>query len=313
MTRHQSFNPNQLLTFLEVVTRGSESGAAAALGIGQPAISQQLRSLETALGCALFRRQGRRMDLTPSGDIAKRYASQLAALCRGLVDDLKEEDELKGHTVRLGILDGIPKTLVVRLSARLLSRSPERRLQLSEGKGQYLMTELAHHQLDAIVLNYSPESQSLKNLRAKKIGSLEVGAFASVSAAPSLQGSLETIMKTTPLILPTYHSRLRGECDRYFIENDIQPQTRVEVEDTALQKLLASQGFGLALLPILVASETQLGSAESPSSNDSQSLQLLGTLRGVSEDIWLVTHAPGKGSRSDEDLWQAAAEILGPR
>ena len=54
----------QLQTFVEVVERGSFSGAADALGVTQPAVSQQVASLEKSAGTALIDRSGRRAEPT---------------------------------------------------------------------------------------------------------------------------------------------------------------------------------------------------------------------------------------------------------
>jgi LysR family transcriptional activator of nhaA len=309
MTNQVRFNPNQLLTFLAVVNEGSESKAAKSLAIGQPAISLQLKSLEAALGYPLFNRHGRRMTLTSAGDIARRYASRLWDLCGGLVQDLSNDTATRHQTIRLGILDGVPKDLVVKLSAQLLLQSPELKLQLSEGKGSYLMTELAHHQLDGVLLNYSPESTTLLNLRAKRLGVLDVGVFGSLNPSSAKPKTAKELLQNHPLILPTYASRLRGECDRYFIESGITPKARVEVEDTALQRLLALKGFGLALLPI--GNEADQEREQDPMSGlGPKSLRLLAKLHGVREDIWLVTHAPGKGNDAPSSLWQVSEKLL---
>jgi LysR family transcriptional activator of nhaA len=302
MKRH-AFNPNQLLTFLRVLQYRSESRAAVDLSIGQPAVSMQLKGLEADLGVKLFDRTGRKLILTSAGKVAERYAFQLSELCNDLEKDLQTSEAERHQMLRLGILDGIPKPLVVSLSSHLLGNSNAVSLELSEGKGSYLMSELSHHQLDAVILNHSPDTQALEGLRAKKLGSLEVGVFGSGNMQVSKGSDVDELLRNAPLILPTYHSRLRGECDRYFIERNIKPVTRVEVEDTALQMLLVQSGFGIAMLPVVPGSVTNI-------SGDPQ-VQQIGTVPGIHEDIWLVSHPPGKGKSTDELIWQAAAKIFG--
>ncbi|MDX6494850.1 MAG: hypothetical protein QOE17_836, partial [Gaiellales bacterium] len=63
----------QLRTLAEVVDRGSFSAAAEALGISQPAVSQQIRTLESEVGAKLVER-GRRNRLTDRGRVVDRYA-----------------------------------------------------------------------------------------------------------------------------------------------------------------------------------------------------------------------------------------------
>lgn len=59
----------QLQYFLAVVDHGSVHRAARELFVAQPSISQALRALERDLGTELFHRTGRRLVLTPAGEL----------------------------------------------------------------------------------------------------------------------------------------------------------------------------------------------------------------------------------------------------
>ena len=67
---------DQLLAFLSVARHRSLSRAASELNLGQPTISDRLRSLERELGAALVRRQGRGVVLTPEGEAFVSYAQR---------------------------------------------------------------------------------------------------------------------------------------------------------------------------------------------------------------------------------------------
>src|ERR687885_117703 len=56
-----------LRTFHAVAERRGFTAAAHALGIGQPTVTTQVKELETSYGVELFRRQGRRVELTDAG------------------------------------------------------------------------------------------------------------------------------------------------------------------------------------------------------------------------------------------------------
>lgn len=73
--------------FLAVVENDGVSGAAAALGVAQPTVSQSLRSLERELGVQLFHRIGRGMALTAAG-------RSLIGPSRQLLRDLSAVGEL---------------------------------------------------------------------------------------------------------------------------------------------------------------------------------------------------------------------------
>lgn len=74
-------NVSQLRTFVEVIERGSFSGAAKSLGISQPAVTMQIQALEADLETTLLDRRYRRVDLTEAGKSllphARRVLSQL--------------------------------------------------------------------------------------------------------------------------------------------------------------------------------------------------------------------------------------------
>jgi LysR family glycine cleavage system transcriptional activator len=73
---------NSLRAFEAIARTGSVTRAAAELGVTQPAVTQQLRRLEAALGLALVARRPGGLALTPEG---RRYAGRL----RHAFDELK--------------------------------------------------------------------------------------------------------------------------------------------------------------------------------------------------------------------------------
>lgn len=78
---------SSLRAFEAVARHGGVGRAAGELGVSQPAVSQQLRRLEAALGVRLIRRSGRQVVLTPEGQA---YALALA----------RAFDELRAATER---------------------------------------------------------------------------------------------------------------------------------------------------------------------------------------------------------------------
>ena len=74
----------QLRSFCLAATEGNFTAAAAVLGVSVSAVWQQVRALERELGAALFRRQGRTVELTSSGrlllELARPHVSGLDSL-----------------------------------------------------------------------------------------------------------------------------------------------------------------------------------------------------------------------------------------
>ncbi len=71
-----------------------------------------------------------------------------------------------------------------------------------------------------------------------------------------------------------------GACmNHYFKLQNIRVNRTAETQDTSLQKLLAKHGIGLAPLSVVAAESLVKDGA----------LQRIGTLKGVYEEIWLVS------------------------
>jgi DNA-binding transcriptional LysR family regulator len=92
---------HQLETFVAVVTEGSFSGAAKALGRTQPAISQVIGRLEEEVGQRLFERPGRRGGLTDAGKTLLEYAERLLGVRQQALVALEDVRALRAG--RLGI------------------------------------------------------------------------------------------------------------------------------------------------------------------------------------------------------------------
>src|SRR5260221_14356374 len=73
------WDTTKMRLLVEIERRGSLSGAAQSIGIGQPSASQHLRSLEAAAGQRLVERNGRGSRLTEAGGVLARHAAQALA------------------------------------------------------------------------------------------------------------------------------------------------------------------------------------------------------------------------------------------
>src|SRR6266566_3537983 len=89
----------QLVAFCAVIERRSFSQAADQLGVTQPAVSLQIRSLEQRVGQRLLDRSGRRVEPTEAGLRLYRGAQRLLAMEQQLLAELGDEaeGELKGR------------------------------------------------------------------------------------------------------------------------------------------------------------------------------------------------------------------------
>src|SRR5919204_5924307 len=103
----------QLAAFCAVVERKSFSQAADRLGVTQPAVSLQIRSLEQRLGTQLLDRSGRRVEPTEAGLRLYATAQRLLALEEQLLADVVgDADTSLTGTLELGASTGPGGTVV---------------------------------------------------------------------------------------------------------------------------------------------------------------------------------------------------------
>src|ERR671919_1558910 len=139
----------QLAAFCAVVDRRSFSQAAELLGVSQPAVSLQIRSLEERLGTQLIDRSGRRVEPTEAGLRLYRGAQRLLALEEQLVDEIAADaaGPLRGR-LELGASSGPGETVLPLLLGEFQQRHPDVRVALSVHDTQTIVDLVPRRELE---------------------------------------------------------------------------------------------------------------------------------------------------------------------
>lgn len=140
----------QLETFAAVVRYHSFAKAAEACYVTQSAVSQQVKQLEQFLGIELLQRQGRRFELTQSGELVARRAEAILSQ----VQELRSEIELIKNGVqklRLGYLNRYEGWELESAMAAMNRRHPELELSAIAMTHEELYEKVREHSLDIIV------------------------------------------------------------------------------------------------------------------------------------------------------------------
>lgn len=138
-----------LRTFQAVYRAGTLTAAAASLGLSQPTVTTQLRTLEGLLGQPLFVRQARGVVPTARAtDLARRIADPLDALV-GVAAVLGRSSELAGRTLHLGGPAELVTAQVLPALAGTVAAGVAVRTRL--GLAAELLAELADGRLELVV------------------------------------------------------------------------------------------------------------------------------------------------------------------
>jgi DNA-binding transcriptional LysR family regulator len=139
----------QLAAFCAVVERRSFSQAAEQLGVTQPAVSLQIRSLEKRLGLQLLDRSGRRVEPTEAGQRLYRSAQRLLAMEEQLLAELGDEaeGELTGR-LEIGASTGPGGTALPIVLCEFQARHPDVHVALSVSDTQRVVEQVARRELE---------------------------------------------------------------------------------------------------------------------------------------------------------------------
>jgi DNA-binding transcriptional LysR family regulator len=96
---------NQLQSFVQVAQEGSFTRAAEKLFLTQPALSLQIKALETELGTPLFERRNRQIYLTEVGGIVLQRAKELMGIIEQIHQDIAAYQGVQMGRVQIGTSD----------------------------------------------------------------------------------------------------------------------------------------------------------------------------------------------------------------
>jgi DNA-binding transcriptional LysR family regulator len=147
-------DPRRLSVLQAVAAHGSVVGAADALHLSPPAVSQQLLALERETGTSLIDRSGRRVQLTAAGRLLAAHGERIGAQLRQAERDLAE---LTGHAsgpVRIAAFQSVMAPLIGPALSRLAAASPAIRPVITERYGPAAIADLRLGDLDIVLTEY---------------------------------------------------------------------------------------------------------------------------------------------------------------
>ncbi len=249
------FNYKQLHYFWSVAKAGSIVRAAERLHLTSQTISAQIGELERALECDLFRRVGRRLELTEAGKLALSHADEIFQIGNELEGLLRHSAGGRELLLRVGVADVIPKSIAYRLLAPALQLAESVRLVCHEDKLERLFAELAIHNLDLVIADRPlPTELGVKGY-SHALGHCGVVFHAVPALAVRYRENFPQSLNDAPLLIPGAGTAIRGPLGRWFSECGIHPRIVGEFDDTALMKAFGQAGAGIFPVPAVISEE----------------------------------------------------------
>lgn len=148
---------HQLQYFVAIAESGSITAAAKKLFLSQPPLSMQMKRLEKELGCVLFLRGAREVQLTEAGKLLYTRAKSMLELRRITEEELAVCSEQTSGTIRLGVISSVGCSLLPQWLKWFHAQYPQIRFSLYESD-TYQILEKLHQDRVELALVRSPFS-----------------------------------------------------------------------------------------------------------------------------------------------------------
>ena len=250
-------NFKHLHYFWVTAKSGGVMRAGEQLHITPQTLSGQIKLLEDSLGRKLFRKSGRKLELTDDGRLALGFADQIFGLGSELESAVRGSSG--GRRVlefRVGIADSVAKSVAYRLLEPSMALPEPVRLVCSEGKFGDLLSRLALHRLDLVIAD-EPMSRSL-SVKAfnHALGSSPMSFFASPALRAQLNGDFPASLDGMPMLIQGAAASIRQQLEGWLTRHQLRPQVIGEFDDGALMTAFGREGRGVFMAPSVLEAET---------------------------------------------------------
>ena len=243
-TKAELLSLQQIRCFCAALELGSFTAAAEALRVSQPAVAEQIRKLEQALGADLFVRAGRGVTATDAGRAFAEHAARSLHAVEAAADSVGELTELRAGTIALGMFGGPSAWRLDELAAAFLRRHPEVSLRLIGRNSSVIADRVRRGDLEAAIVLLPIDDDKLD------VRPIVRDEILYVSADPERTRTPATIerLAATPLVFYDAESADADPIRRQLTERAqalglrLQPKVEVELKDIALRLVAAGIG-----------------------------------------------------------------------
>jgi len=239
----------QVRCFCAALELGSFTAAAASLRVSQPAVAEQIRKLEQALGADLFVRGGRGVVPTEAGRAFAEHAVRSLRAIEDAADTVGELNALRSGTTAVGVFGEPSAWRVDELVARFLRRHPGVSLRLVGRNSSAIAERVRRGELEAGVVLLPIDDDKLD---VRPIVRDEV-VYVSASRERTREPATIERLAQAPLIFYDAESANDDPIRRQLADRAqahglrLQPKVEVELKDIALR--LVAVGIGDTYLP----------------------------------------------------------------
>ena len=248
----------QLRVFLEVAQSGSMTRAAESLHLTPPAVSMQVKELESQVGLPLFDREGRQVSLSTAGEYFLVHARRLMGALKDAENSMARFRKLEQGMLTIGMVS-TAKYFVPRLLARFREEHSgvDVRLRVTTNREQ-LLTMMQGGEVDLCVMGRPPKEVATRS----EAFAAHPMVFVGPPGHPLLGQDHPPVeaLAPYPFIVREHGSGTRNALQQFFLEHRFEPRIAMEISSNETIKQAVIAGMGLSFLSLhTVGLELQSG------------------------------------------------------
>ena len=237
----------QLQVFEAVARQLSFTRAAEELHLTQPAVSMQVKQLESSVGLSLFEQLGKRVFMTQAGETMLRHAQ---TVMRHLATAREEMDELKGvdsGRLRIAVASTV-NYFATRLLATFARLHPSVQITLDVTNRETLLQKLEDNQPDIVLMGKPPKDLDL-DADAFMDNPLIMIARPDHPLSKRRSIALKELNEET-FVVRESGSGTRIAMERFFDQKSFAPSATIEMTGNETIKQSVDAGLGLAIVSV---------------------------------------------------------------
>jgi DNA-binding transcriptional LysR family regulator len=246
--------------FLTVARMNSFTRAAEVLNLSQPAVTHQIKNLESLLETRLFNRDQNRIELTSAGKIFLKYSEEINLLYQKAISEVHEMTNQMAGDIHLGAASLMGKYLLPRILGNFKKMYPKANLSMLVGNSKEVLGFLEKGVIELAIVS---EPIPSKNLVAFPF----YRDHLTIVVYPSHPWCKKEVITVDELCGEDFISREIGSGTREFFQKalglprkraDLKPVMVLGSSEAVKMAVIGEMGFSI-LSRLSIRSEVELG------------------------------------------------------
>jgi DNA-binding transcriptional LysR family regulator len=237
----------QLRVFAEVAKLGSVQRAADALHLTPPAVSMQIKEIESQVGLPLFDRAGRRLSLSTAGEYFLVYARRLLGTLKEAEDAMARFKQVESGLLSVGMVSSA-KYFLPQMLAQFHAEHPAIEVRLRLGSREHLVALMQANEVDLTIMGRPPKDFPNRAepfaMHPHVLVTAPTHPFAQAESVPAAALAREAF------IVRERGSGTRAALEEYLDNYRLQPMFVMEMNSTEAIKQAVMAGLGVSLISL---------------------------------------------------------------